>query len=238
MKKKTKDIESTLYCFLFIFILIFIFEVPRKAFNILRLDFNQRLSKSYDYCSERAVGFLLHIKKKHKINHPPKFIKYTGVRNPGWVFFNRKGKNNNNLTVLLNYNHKNEIFLEKINNNKFRYNFNHLYNHRNYKKIQLSYNDFLNIEKLKILSGKKIIFDFSKQDQKINYKSKIIEIEINEALNKILKENQKREKSLVFKSDGIDQISSITIIVDHIFDLNNFEIVENIGNCYLVNVND
>ena len=93
MKKKTKDIESTLYCFLFIFILIFIFEVPRKAFNILRLDFNERLSKSYDYCSERAVGFLLHIKKKHKINHPPKFIKYTGVRNPGWVFFNRKVKN-------------------------------------------------------------------------------------------------------------------------------------------------
>ena len=45
MKKKTKDIESTLYCFLFIFILIFIFEVPRKAFNILRLDFNQRLQK-------------------------------------------------------------------------------------------------------------------------------------------------------------------------------------------------
>ena len=51
MKKKNKNIEIKLYFFLFIFILIFIFEVPRKAFNILRLDFNQRLSKSYDYCS-------------------------------------------------------------------------------------------------------------------------------------------------------------------------------------------
>lgn len=238
MKKKAKDIEAILYCFLTIFVIIFIFEVPRKAFNILRLDFNQRLAKSYDYCSERAVGFLLHIKKKHNINYPPKFIKYTGVRNPGWVFFDRKLKNNRNLIVLLNYNNKNEIFLEKVDSKKFRYNFNPIYNHRNYTKIELDYKKILNVEKIKILSGKEIIFDFSKHDQKINYKSKIIEIEINETLNKVLKKYQKREKSLVFQSDDFEQISGIRIKVDHIFDLNTSEIIENIGNCYLVNLND
>ena len=74
MKKKIKDLESVLFCFLFIFLLIFIFEVPRKVFNILRLDYNQRLAKSYDYCSERAVGFLLHI-KKNIILTPPRIYK-------------------------------------------------------------------------------------------------------------------------------------------------------------------
>ena len=238
MKKKIKDLESVLFCFLFIFLLIFIFEVPRKVFNILRLDYNQRLAKSYDYCSERAVGFLLHIKKKHNINSPPEFIKYTGVRNPGWVFFDRKVKNNRDLTVLLNYNNKNEIFLEKVDNNKFRYNFNHIYNHRNYKKIELRHKNILKIDNLKILSGKEIVFDFSKYEKKINYKSKTIEIEINEILNKVLKKYQNKEKNLVFQSDELDHISSIKIIVEHVFDLNTFEIIENIGNCYLVSIND
>ena len=77
------------------------------------MDYNQRLAKSYDYCSERAVGFYYTL-KKNIILTPPEFIKYTGVRNPGWVFFDRKVKNNRDLTVLLNYNNKNEIFLEKL----------------------------------------------------------------------------------------------------------------------------
>ena len=42
----------------------------------------------------------------------------------------------------------------------------------------------------------------------------------------------------MFQSDELDHISSIKIIVEHVFDLNTFEIIENIGNCYLVSIND
>ena len=126
-------------------------------------------------------------------------------------FFDRKLKNNRNLIVLLNYNNKNEIFLEKVDSKKFRYNFNPIYNHRNYTKIELDYKKILNVEKIKILSGKEIIFDFSKHDQKINYKSKIIEIEINETLNKVLKKYQKREKVWCFNQMTLNRFQVLEL---------------------------
>ena len=49
-----------LFCFLFIFLLIFIFEVPRKVFNILRLDYNQRLAKVMITALKELLDFITH----------------------------------------------------------------------------------------------------------------------------------------------------------------------------------
>ncbi len=239
MKKFKHNKKKLIIFFLIIFsLLAFPLEIPKKIYNILRLNYEKRLTKSYDFCSERAVGFLLHIKKKHNINSPLKFIKYTGVRNPNWIFFDRIIEPNPNLYVLLNYNNKNEIFLEKVGNGEFKYNFDYSYNHRQFKKITISNENNLDFSELKIFNDEKILFNFDNLKKHIVLKGDKIEIEINNELNDILKENQKKEKNFTFQlvntKDNLNTKRKIKIHLEHIINLKNFEIIENINGCYLV----
>lgn len=238
MNKKEQNKKSQIFLvFLFLTVLIFILEVPRKTYNILKLSYEKRLDKNYDYCSERAVGFLNYIKKKYDITRPVNFIKYTGVRNPKWIFFERNDEENQNLYVLINYNHDNEIFLEKINKNKFRYNFNHMYNHREYKFFEIHSDKNLKIIEFKIYDNDKILYNFNLSQNNENTDVGFLKIDINNNLNKILQENQKNEKDLIFEFKN-DLISRINIKVEHIIDINNFKIIEKINNCYLAQLND
>ena len=239
MKKFKYNKKKSIIFFLIIFsLLTFPLEIPKKTYNILTLNYEKRLTKNYDFCSERAVGFLLYIKKKHNINHPLKFIKYTGVRNPNWIFFDRSIKPNPKLYVLLNYNNKNEIFLEKIGNNKFKYNFDYSYNHRQFKKIIISNENNLDFSELKIFNHEKVLFNFDDLKKYIVLKADRMEIDINKELNNILKENQKKEKNFILQfvstKNDLSTKRKIKIQLENIIDLKNFEIIENIGNCYLV----
>ena len=242
--KKFKNDKKKLAIFFFIFFsfLAFPLEIPRKTYNILTLNYEKRLTKSYDFCSERAVGFLLYIKKKYKINYPLKFIKYTGVRNPNWIFFDRSIDTSSNLYVLINYNNDQEIFLEEIGNNKFKYNFDYSFNHRQFKKIIINSEKNLDLDELKIFNGEKVLFNFEDLKKNMIPKLKRIEIDINEELNDILKNNQKNEKNFFLEisntQNDSDLKSKIIIELEHIIDLINYEIIENIGGCYLVKKND
>jgi hypothetical protein len=223
--------------FLNIFFLIFIYEIPRKAFNILRLDYDQRLQLSYDYCFERGVGFLVDIKKKYKLDKPPNFIKYTGVRNPGWVFFDRKNKDKSDYYVLLNYNNDNEIILDKLGFNQFKYNFSHNYNHKKFKQFLIVSDNLKNL-KLKIFRDNKKIFEKEYIKNEIVFKTSYFKIDINNSLNSILKDNQYKEANLIFQFENISTLSDIRIHLEHIYDLSLFNILEKNSNCYLVKFND
>ena len=51
MNKKEQNKKSQIFLvFLFLTVLIFILEVPRKTYNILKLSYEKRLDKNYDYC--------------------------------------------------------------------------------------------------------------------------------------------------------------------------------------------
>tara|TARA_B100001057_G_scaffold500917_1_gene618820 strand:- start:7646 stop:8362 length:717 start_codon:yes stop_codon:yes gene_type:complete len=238
MNRKKQNKKNQIFLVLLLLsVLIFILEVPRKTYNIVKLSYEKRLDKNYDYCSERAVGFLNHIKKKYNITKPVNFIKYTGVRNPKWIFFDRSNEQNQNLYVLINYNNDNEIFLEKINKNKFKYNFNHMYNHREYKFFEIHSNKNFTISDFKIYNNDKVLYNLDSSQNKKNTNVGVIKIDINNDLNKILQENQKNEKDLIFEFKN-DFISKINIKVEHTIDINNFKITEKINNCYLVKLND
>lgn len=236
-KKKQKKKSQIFLVFLFLTVLTFILEVPRKTYNVLKLSYEKRLDKNYDYCSERAVGFLNHIKRKYDITKPVNFIKYTGVRNPGWIFFDRSGEENQNLYVLINYNYDKEIFLEKIKSNKFKYNFNHMYNHREYKFFEIYSNKNLKNFDFKIYNNEKILYNFNSSQNNVSVSGGFLKIEIDNDLNKILQENQKNEKDLIFEFKN-DFISKINIKVENTININNFNIIEKIDNCYLAKLND
>ena len=236
-KKKQKKKSQIFLVFLFLTVLTFILEVPRKTYNVLKLSYEKRLDKNYDYCSERAVGFLNHIKRKYDITKPVNFIKYTGVRNPGWIFFDRSGEENQNLYVLINYNYDKEIFLEKIKRYKFKYNFNHMYNHREYKFFEIYSDKNLKNFDFKIYNNEKILYNFNSSQNNVSVSGGFLKIEIDNDLNKILQENQKNEKDLIFEFKN-DFISKINIKVKNTININNFNIIEKIDNCYLAKLND
>lgn len=236
-KKKQKKKSQIFLVLLFLTVLIFILEVPRKTYNVLKLSYEKRLDKNYDYCSERAVGFLNHIKRKYDITKPVNFIKYTGVRNPGWIFFDRSGEENQNLYVLINYNYDKEIFLEKIKRYKFKYNFNHMYNHREYKFFEIYSDKNLKNFDFKIYNNEKILYNFNSSQNNVSVSGGFLKIEIDNDLNKILQENQKNEKDLIFEFKN-DFISKINIKVKNTININNFNIIEKIDNCYLAKLND
>ena len=236
-KKKQKKKSQIFLVLLFLTVLIFILEVPRKTYNVLKLSYEKRLDKNYDYCSERAVGFLNHIKRKYDITKPVNFIKYTGVRNPGWIFFDRSGEENQNLYVLINYNYDKEIFLEKIKRYKFKYNFNHMYNHREYKFFEIYSDKNLKNFDFKIYNNEKILYNFKSSQNNVSVSGRFLKIEIDNDLNKILQENQKNEKDLIFEFKN-DFISKINIKVKNTININNFNIIEKIDNCYLAKLND
>ena len=236
-KKKQNQKNQILMVLLFSTILVFILDVPKKTYNILKLSYEKRLNKSYDYCSERAVGFLNYIKRKHNITKPVNFIKYTGVRNPKWIFFDRSNRESQNLYVLINYNNDNEIFLEKIGNKKFKYNFNHMYNHREFKFIEIYGEKNLSHINFKIYNNENVLFDYNTPKNKKNNKTDFVKIDVNNYLNKILQKNQKKEKDLIFEFKN-NLISKINIKLEHTFDISNFKIIEKINNCYLAELND
>jgi hypothetical protein len=237
IKKKKNKIEFIIVL-LILFIFVFIFEIPRKFFNISRLTYDERLNISYDFCSNRSVGFINYVKNKHDIKNSVNFIKYTGVRNPNWIFFDRSSKQKDELHILLNYNNDNEIFLEKIDKNTFRYKFDPKYNHRIFKKIIIE--NLENLDTYEILIHNNSITPKDTVINKLNNKTikSNAEIYLNNSNNKMMQSLQKQEKNITIKiqnnQNKINDDLKIKIKLEHIFKIQDYDIIEKINNCYLV----
>lgn len=237
IKKKKNKIEFIIVL-LILFIFVFIFEIPRKFFNISRLTYDERLNISYDFCSNRSVGFINYVKNKHDIKNSVNFIKYTGVRNPNWIFFDRSSKKENELHILLNYNNDNEIFLERIDKNTFRYKFDPKYNHRIFKKIIIE--NLANLDTYEISIHNNSITPEDTVINKLNYKTtkSNAEIYLNNYNNKMMQSLQKQEKNITIKiqnnQNKINDDLKIKINLEHIFKIQDYDIIEKINNCYLV----
>jgi|TARA_B110000971_G_scaffold123716_1_gene126645 hypothetical protein len=237
IKKKNNKIEFIILLLL-LFVLIFTLEIPRKFFNVIRLTYDERLNISYDFCSNRSVGFINYIKNKHDIKTSVNFIKYTGVRNPNWIFFKRHNKQDDELYILLNYNNDNEIFLERIDKNTFRYNFDPKYNHRIFKKIIIENSKNSDTYEISIQNNLSISKDIiiNKLNSKISQSS--AEIYLKESTNKIMQSMQKQEKNITIKIKNnqkkLNSNLKIKIDLEHIYNISDYEIIEKINNCYLV----
>ena len=237
IKKKKNKIEFIIVL-LILFVFIFIFEIPRKFFNISRLTYDERLNISYDFCSDRSVGFINYVKNKHDIKNSVNFIKYTGVRNPDWIFFDRSSKQKDELHILLNYNNDNEIFLERIDKNTFRYKFDPKYNHRIFKKIIIE--NLENLDTYEISIHNNSITPKDTVINKLNNKTikSNAEIYLNNSNNKMMQYLQTQEKNITIKiqnnQNKINDDLKIKIKLEHIFKIQDYDIIEKINNCYLI----
>jgi len=221
-------------------VLIFIFNqnLVRKFYNIINFDYESRISKSGGYCSDDSVGYLRYLKKKYDFKFNPTVINYEdSVPNSHWVIYDTRLKDDNTHKVLLNY--RNKLFL----------------------KFEPSVQNFYSKNTVKYSSGiSEIYFDLKVQSINLssnltiyrkNFGIKEKEIIYSKFFDEIIKNNESikidydtKKINNIYKptfleinnldKEKINKINSITLVLKNEFDLNNFQILNNYGDCYYV----
>ena len=221
-------------------VLIFIFNqnLVRKFYNIINFDYESRISKSGGYCSDDSVGYLRYLKKKYDFKFNPTVINYEdSVPNSNWAIYDTRLKDDNTHKVLLKY--PNKLFL----------------------KFEPSVKNFYSKNTVKYSSGiSEIYFDLKVQSINLssnltiyrkNFGIKEKEIIYSKFFDEIIKNNESikidydtKKINNIYKptfleinnldKEKINKINSITLVLKNEFDLNNFQILNNYGDCYYV----
>ena len=238
MSKKIKKNVGILIVGFLVLIFIFNQNLVRKFYNIINFDYESRISKSSGYCSYDSVGYLRYLKKKYDFKFNPTVINYEdSVPNSNWAIYDTRLKDDNTHKVLLNY--RNKLFL----------------------KFEPSVKNFYSKNTVKYSSGiSEIYFDLKVQSINLssnltiyrkNFGIKEKEIIYSKFFDEIIKNNESikidydtKKINNIYKptfleinnldKEKINKINSITLVLKNEFDLNNFQILNNYGDCYYV----
>ena len=128
MKFKNFIITFVLILFLFQF-----FKLPYSAYNLLKWDYNNRMTQFYGYCDNESWGFYNYVIKKFELkNKSINIINYEGHVTLDVLFnLNRSIDNKSNYYLILNYQSINDetIFdnFEYLKDYKILYRYNNCY---------------------------------------------------------------------------------------------------------------
>ena len=128
MKLKNFIISLVLILFLFQF-----FKLPYSAYNLLKWDYNSRMTQFYGYCDNESWGFYNYVIKKFELkNKSINIINYEGHVTLDVLFnLNRSIDNKSNYYLILNYQSINDetIFdnFEYLKDYKILYRYNNCY---------------------------------------------------------------------------------------------------------------
>ena len=93
------------YIFILFFI-IFLFCVKtnffKNTFLLISSNYEDRIIKSYGFCSKSAVGYIVYLKKKYNIIKSPKIISYAKSPKLYWLFNDMNPKDETHLIILFN----------------------------------------------------------------------------------------------------------------------------------------
>ena len=227
--------KEILFLIMVTFILIYKVDFPKKFYNLINLNYDQRLIKTYGYCSNYSVGFIREILQKYNLKEF-NIVKFTGSRNPYWIFPSIR-KDSKSEYFLLKYNFINEVQLENIDNQIFRYNFSYKHKHKKLKKLSFSIAEIKNLHRIDIYNEKGQIFqlkseNFTKKDDKY-------EVRFSKKLIDSFLDNNYDEDNFFFKpiyqsKKKTNLINNMKIYLSNIYDLNDFKIIEQFEDCYYV----
>jgi hypothetical protein len=228
---------------LYSMILIFIFYTNffTNMFKIYSKNYDDRINSTYDFCLNESIGYLKYLKKNYKLDNNPKIVNYIHTPPVLWSIFDPKVSNQtSNQIILLNYpgeiieiNHniKNHNIVE-INNLSFL-----IDKIDKIKDIYIFLKKPLdkNLLKIDLLSeinlGKRDLIKSFNQSEIIE-KNKI-HFKINLNINDLYPKNN----NIAFKIQNLkkNSISNIKIVGENRFKLNNFNIINQYQNCFLIN---
>ena len=224
---------------LLIFVFIYNNNLIRKFYNIITIKHDTRLSKSSGYCSKDSIGYLKYLKKKYNFTFNPRVINFENSSpSSNWAIYDNNFEDKNDHIILLNYSKK-SFLLFKPNGKIFISNKTANYQNGiveilfNLKQNQIDFNSEILIYKKKeaVSDNKEIIYKgylnqtiFKNIPVPIKYKT--------EKINDIYKPFYIEMPGLTEKQ--ILKINTITLNLEHKFNLNNLKIIDNYENCYYV----
>tara|TARA_B100000575_G_C23109240_1_gene640565 strand:- start:125 stop:844 length:720 start_codon:yes stop_codon:yes gene_type:complete len=234
MKLKYKFVSpKNLLVFTLFLVLVYKIDFPRKLYNLISLNYDQRINKIYGYCSDYSAGFINDIYNKYEFDQLPEIIKYTGSRNPYWIIPDIKNKSKTDY-IFIKYNNNNKINLRTI-NNSYIYEFSYSNFHKIPSNLLFLESEIDNLNRIDIYENEKKIFELNLKN--INREKAYYKIKFNEEIKNHFLQNFHSQKKYVFKpiyknfSNKIT-IDDMSIHLINKYDLKDFKVIDQYENCY------
>ena len=243
MKKKDNKLINFLYTVILFFLISIIItknDIFKKTYKILNNeDYTKRIENNYGFCENSSIGYIRYIKKKYDLKFNPTIINYIKTAPLNWSIYDLNVNHDDNKIILLNYNKNLSLFFTKQKMNSWQFK-------EDYKEINIkSINEIkfhtvnndpryivgkINLYKLNTKNKKTLIYTWE-IDQDISKKSFYTN---NKTYNL-----RTIHETLIIELDIMDNktledIINITIKGDNIIDIEKFNIINQIGDCYYV----
>ena len=243
MKKKNKKLINYLYTIILFFLVSIIItnnDIFKKTYKILNHEnYTKRIENSYGFCENSSIGYIRYIKKKYDLKFNPTIINLKKAAPLNWAIYNLNFNLDDNKLILLNYSKKSDLFFTKQKMNSWQF-------EEDFKEINIkSINEIkfhtvnsdpryivgkINLYKVNTKNKKTLIYTWQ-IDQDISKKSSY-------TINKNYDLRTIHEK-LIIELDVLDDknlkdIINITLTGDNIIDIEKFNIINKIGDCYYV----
>ena len=223
-----------------VLVLLFLTNFFKSFLNVYSNNLNERLSFTYGFCENESIGYLKYLKREFKLDNNPAIINYVHTPPVEWSIFEPSKLNKYSTdTILLNY--PGEIInlnYQKKNDNIFEISNLGFFINKIEKidSILISLNQSINFDNVgidllsEINFGKRNFIKNFNQPQQTNKDD--IKFEINLNINDLYSKNS----NIAFKINNIDNkyISGVKILAKNKFILENFNIVNNHTNCFLI----
>ena len=223
-----------------ILVLLFSKNFFYNFLNIYSNNFESRINNTYGFCKNESIGYLRYLKENFKLDNNPKIINYIHTPSVEWAIFEPKylNKNSNNI-ILLNYPGKIvQIDHQRESNNII--NINNLSFYKNkIKKIDsiiVSFDKPINNNPVEIDLFSEINFGKRNFIKKFKEKKKSIKNEIKFEINLNISEIYPKNNnvSFIIKNLNSNLISKIKILAENKYIVENFNLVNNHQNCFLI----
>lgn len=223
-----------------VLVLLFYTNFFNNFFNTYSNNFENRIINTYGFCKNESIGYLRYLKKYFKLHKNPKIINYIHTPSVQWAIFDPKhlDKNSNNL-ILLNYPGK-IVELDYEIESKNILNINNLSFYENKIKsinnIVISLDKPINSDEVEIDLFSEINYGKRNFIKKFKEKQKSVKNEIKFKINLEIKKIYPKNNNISFKVENLNNnlISDIKILAENKFILENFNIVHNYQNCFLI----
>ena len=223
-----------------VLVLLFLTNFFKSFLNVYSNNLNERVSFTYGFCENESIGYLKYLKREFKLDNNPAIINYVHTPPVEWSIFEPSKLNKYSTdTILLNY--PGEIInlnYQKKNDNIFEISNLGFFINKIEKidSILISLNQSINLDNVgidllsEINFGKRNLIKNFNRPQQTNKDE--IKFEINLNINDLYAKNS----NIAFKINNIDNkyISGVKILAKNKFILENFNIVNNHTNCFLI----
>lgn len=245
MKKKIlRNIKKNSIFFVLFFLLILLCHKVNFFKNFAKIiffNYDNRISKSYGYCSDTGIGYLRFLKNNYNFKSNPKIIVQSHIPDLDWAIYDfKKIYNNSEELIILNY--PGNIFSKTLglaSEDQFSYD-DRIYNSKRIVGLEIlgNFDKFIDEKfnfkihtKVKTLEGKKI---FKKSTNKltlnIDNKNKVyLPINISLSENYYIKNI---DLDFTASKKVKKNISSIKLFFENAIDINKYKIIHSYNNCY------